>query len=93
MEFDPQRAIADPAAVFDDPEQVLGAQLTREQKLAILRRWEYDMRELSVAEDENMGGGESSAMLPRVRAALRTLQRPGESSNTNPSGPATRHGP
>jgi hypothetical protein len=28
--------------------------LSREQKVEILRRWEYDMRELQVADDESM---------------------------------------
>jgi hypothetical protein len=86
MEF--KRSLADPALSFDDPESVLRSDLTREQKLEILQRWEFDLRELSVAEEENMGGGETSALLPRVRKALRSLA-PGE----EPSGPATKHGP
>ena len=82
------RALADPALVFDSPEAVLQADLTGEQQLEILRRWEFDLRELAVAEDENMGGGESSALLPRVRRAILTLE-PAEP----PSGPTTKHGP
>jgi len=37
-----------------------------------LRRWEYDARELEVAEDENMAGGPPS-QLDRVLAALHRL--------------------
>lgn len=66
-------ALQDPAAVFASPEQVVGEpRLTREQKIRVLERWEADARELDVAEDENMIGGEPS-MLDRVAAALRAL--------------------
>jgi hypothetical protein len=83
-----KRGLADPARTFEDPESVIESDLTLEQKLDVLQRWEFDLRELAVAEEENMGGGETSALLPRVRKALRALA-PGEV----PSGPATKHGP
>jgi len=31
--------------------------LNTDQKIQILRRWEYDARELAVAEEESMSGG------------------------------------
>ena len=82
------RSLADPSLAFENPEAVLEADLPREQKVEILKRWEFDMRELSVAEEENMGGGESSSLLSRVRRALRTLEAPAP-----PSGAGTKHGP
>ena len=67
------RALLDPTAVFDAPEEVLGSEdLTREQKILILRRWEYDARELETATDEGMRG-ESADKLDRVLNALRAL--------------------
>jgi hypothetical protein len=67
------RAVRNPAAVFARPEDVCTeATLTREQKIAILKQWEYDARELTVAEEENMGG-ESNNMLDDVLAALNNL--------------------
>ena len=43
--------------VCKTPEQVLADnELSREQKIKILQRWEYDVRELQVAEEEGMEG-------------------------------------
>ena len=54
---DIKRALVDPAAVFRTPQGVLDARdLSRQQKIEILRRWEYDVREVLVAEEENMPG-------------------------------------
>lgn len=48
-------ALLDPTSVYDLPIQVVDDEsLTREQKIQILHRWEYDARELQVAEEENM---------------------------------------
>jgi hypothetical protein len=50
-----QRALLDPVDVFETPEDVRADEgFTREQKIEILRRWEYDASEISVAEDEGM---------------------------------------
>ncbi len=44
---DLDKALLDPASVFKTPEGVLNShELSREQKIEILRRWEYDAREL-----------------------------------------------
>ncbi|MDZ7751993.1 MAG: hypothetical protein U5S82_10075 [Gammaproteobacteria bacterium] len=53
-----EQALLDPASVFASPEAVVADDtLSRDQKVQVLRRWEYDARELEVAEEENMGGG------------------------------------
>lgn len=65
------RALLDPTSVFAAPEDVVRRDdLTREQKILILRRWEYDARELETASDEGMRG-ESPDVLDRVLDALR----------------------
>jgi hypothetical protein len=67
------RALLDPTAVFDEPEEVLRREdLTREQMTLILRRWEYDARELETAADEGMRG-ETPDMLDRILNALREV--------------------
>lgn len=48
------------------------ATLSREEKIALLKQWEYDARELEVAEEENMGGG-AADMLERILRALEKL--------------------
>jgi hypothetical protein len=68
-----EKALLDPSAVFDEPEEVLRREdLTREQKTLILRRWEYEARELEIAADEGMRG-ETKDKLDRVLNALRAL--------------------
>ncbi len=63
-----------PALVFRGPEDVLKRdELTREQKIEILRRWKFDALQLQVAEEENMGSEEPSDILDRVLQALNAL--------------------
>lgn len=77
--IDFKQAIENPASCFHRPQDVLDhPEFSREQKIEILRRWEYDARELSVAEEEGMGGGEP-ALLTLVLAALGTLTEGGSS--------------
>jgi hypothetical protein len=54
---DVEKALLDPGLVFKTPDDVvISNELSREQKITILRRWEYDARELEVAEEEGMKG-------------------------------------
>jgi CBS domain-containing protein len=61
--------------------------LSARDKLAVLRQWEYDARELMVAEEENMGGGEA-VPLSEIRDAIRTLGTAGtaEAEAADPDG-------
>ena len=50
---DIKKAMLDPTKVFTDPSEVVADPgLTRDQKIEILRRWEFDAHELEVAEEE-----------------------------------------
>ncbi|GIW72156.1 MAG: hypothetical protein KatS3mg102_1698 [Planctomycetota bacterium] len=88
--IDLEAALRDPASVFATPEEVLRhPELAREHKIEILRRWEYDAREMQVAEEENMGDpAPPSDLLERVLAALHAL---GAWADTERS-PPTKHG-
>jgi hypothetical protein len=69
-EVDIEEALRNPQAFFSEPQDVVAhPQLSRERKLAILRRWEQDALRLSASESEGMGGGEES-MLGRVERAI-----------------------
>jgi len=69
-----EKALMNPADVYNQPDQVLqDASLTREQKMKILKQWEYDARVLEVAEEENMAGGEPSR-LREIRQSLIELE-------------------
>src|SRR5215475_11581163 len=74
--IDVEKALLDPGLVFKTPGEVLANnELTRAQKIEILRRWEYDVRELQVADEEGMEGPEP-VTLDAVLDALRTLGAP-----------------
>lgn len=80
-----ERALIDPSSVFTSPSEVCRAPtLTHEQKIEILRRWEYDARELQVAADENMGNG-PEGMLDEVLAALHQLGAPADTDDSPPT--------
>jgi len=84
-----KNAVTRPWSVYKAPEDVLAdRKLTDAQKRRVLESWERDARELAVAEEENMGGGEPS-MLGRVLEALATLPA---GDDERPRGPATTHG-
>jgi len=84
-----EKAVAQPGAVFKTPEAVLvDSRLSDAEKRRVLESWERDARELSVAEEENMGGGEPD-MLARVLEALATLPA---RDDERPRGPSTKHG-
>ncbi len=71
--IDCEKAKLDPSAVFENPEGVTKRKdLTKKQKIEILRRWEYDACELEVAEEEGMLSNEPS-LLERILAELHSL--------------------
>lgn len=86
--MDIEKALIDPAAVFSSPKDVVAeSALSTDQKIQVLRRWEYDARELTVAEEENMPG-DGSDVLDQV---LRCLHELGFSPDHN-EGPPTKQG-
>ncbi|MFE8071428.1 hypothetical protein QQM79_10230 [Marinobacteraceae bacterium S3BR75-40.1] len=71
--MDKDKALNDPASVFAEPQDVCReTHLSQEEKIRILRQWEYDAREMQVADEENMAGGDSD-QLDQVLAALHEL--------------------
>jgi hypothetical protein len=83
-----EAALRDPASVFATPEEVAAdATMTREQKIEILRLWEYDAAEAEVATEEGMPGGRDD-LLRRVLLALEGLGAGGELGD---SGPTKQH--
>jgi hypothetical protein len=83
--IDVEKALLDPGLVFKTPTEVLANnELTRAQKIEILRRWEYDVRELQVADEEGMEGPEP-VTLDAVLDALRTLGAPEDTENSAPT--------
>src|SRR5215510_13600146 len=69
-------ALTDVAKVFADPKEIIGSNdLSHQQKVKLLRQWEFDLRENLVASEENMTAetkeeGHSAELLRGVRKAL-----------------------
>lgn len=79
------KAMLDPANMFSCPADVLySPALSQEQKISILRRWEYDARELQVAEEENMAGGPPD-ILDEILAALHHLNADIDLDHSSPT--------
>lgn len=86
--IDLEQAIRDPSKHFATPADVLRAdELSSTDKVRILRQWEMDARELAVAEEENMGGGETMDL----DLVLQALHQLGEATDDGAKSP-TKHG-
>jgi hypothetical protein len=83
-----ERAVIEPSSVYEAPEDVLAdSRLDDADKRRVLESWERDARELAVAEEENMAGGEPN----RLGAVLEALAKL-PAADERPRGPATLHG-
>lgn len=63
---------------YPSPRDVVAAKdLSHEQKIKTLKDWEYDLRQMMVASEENMTGpehqGDTSERLKRIQDALEEL--------------------
>lgn len=73
QQTDYEKALKDPTLIYHRPSDVLIDQkLNDEQRLQILNSWEQDAREMDVAQEEGMTGGESS-LLEEILNAIETL--------------------
>ena len=84
--IDLEKAMLDPTMVFKDPKDVVAnVELTRDQKIEILRRWEYDARQLEVAEEEAGMAVRRPDMFDRVIQALHALDVKRDMEHTPPT--------
>lgn len=83
--IDVEKALLDPGLVFKTPDEVLAEKdLSREQKIKILQKWEYDVRELQVAEEEGMKGPQPVSLSDVLRV-LRSLRAPADTERSAPT--------
>ncbi len=86
MKIDVKKAMLDPMMVFKEPKEVVANhELTRDQKIEILRSWEYDARQLEVAEEEAGMAVRRPEMFDRVVQALHTLGVERDTEHTPPT--------
>lgn len=84
--IDVNKAMLDPTMVFEYPKDVVAnVALTRDQKIEILRRWEYDARQLEVAEEEAGMAVRRPDMFDRVVQALHALDVQRDNEHTPPT--------
>ena len=87
--IDMDQALLDPGSVFATPEAVvLDDRLSEQQKIEILRRWEYDASEASVAVEEGMPDGDGD-LLQRIVLALEKVSGGFDAER---SAPTKQHG-
>lgn len=68
-----ERALLNPGSVFATPEDLVACEgLSKQQKIEILRRWEYDASESAVAVEEGMPDG-NGELLQRILLAIQQL--------------------
>jgi len=80
-----EKALHNPASYYVSPQNILQDQgLTTAEKIQLLRRWEYDERELAVAEEENMAGGPPSR-LDEILQALHQLDGAEDTQHSPPT--------
>ncbi len=84
--IDVKKAMLDPTMVFKDPNEVVDSdELTRDLKIEILRRWEYDAHQLEVAEEEAGMGVRRPEILDQVIQASHTLGAERDTEHTPPT--------
>ena len=84
--IDVTKAMLVPTMVFKEPKDVVVSdELNRDQKIEILRRWEYDARQLEVAEEEAGMAVHSPEMFDRVVQALHTLGAERDTEHSPPT--------
>ncbi len=84
--IDVTKAMLDPTMVFKEPKDVVASnELTRDQKIEILRRWKYDAQQLEVAEEEAGMAVRRPEMFDRVVRALHTLDLERDTEHTPPT--------
>lgn len=83
MDF--EKAKLNPAADFKSPQDVASnQQLSRDQKIEILQRWEQDAIAMEVAEEEGMPGPQPKLLQP-IRDALHSLDFWPDTEHSSPT--------
>jgi hypothetical protein len=82
-----KQLLTDPASAYQEPQRVVeDNSLSRDQKIEILRRWEYDIRELQVADEEGMTAPKPHPVtLESIFASLRILGAPPDLEHAAPT--------
>jgi hypothetical protein len=85
--IDIKKALLNPSTIFKHPDEVVRSdELSHDQKIEVLRRWEYDLRELQVADDESMTAPKPEPVaLDAVLKSLRAVGAPADVEHSAPT--------
>lgn len=85
--LDLEKALLDPSSQFKKPNDVLQCkEISRQDKIKILRRWVYDLNEIAVAEEENMRGEtDVGEIIDEIIAAMHVLHAEVDTDHTPPT--------
>lgn len=88
------RMLGDVSREFDRPRDILDShELSPEQKIKLLKEWEFDLRELQVASEENMTGDRSSGTTAELLRECRlTLAKLGATAGDSGAAPTKQGG-
>ena len=75
LDVDLDAALLDPADAFKTVHQLMSSRCEDSLKLELLRRWEYDIKALEVADDEGMTGSSEAALMQDIELSIRQLER------------------
>ena len=71
-----KKALLAPADFFANPAEIVTSkELSKQQKIEILKRWKHDAYELEVADDESMVKKNHKDILDEIINALRKLEK------------------
>ena len=84
---DVKKALLNPSSAFKQPDDVVQSnELSRDQKIELLSRWEYDVRQLQVADEESMTAPRPEPVtLDAILKALRALGAPADVEHSAPT--------
>ncbi len=84
-----KQAIINPGSVFANPEEVMSSSdLEINEKIRVLRSWEYDVSALFVAEEEGMRGPQ----IGMLRRILLLLSKLNDGDGSESVAPTKHHG-
>ena len=96
--MDIERAKHDPSSQFNSPAEILQHNsISIDDKIAILKQWDYDTREQMVGEEESLGGSDNASdnnlgeLLRDIRKALQSLDPSLDEDDTG-NGSPTKQG-
>lgn len=87
--IDMTKAMQDVSKHFVRPGDIVAAEgISEADKVKLLRQWEYDLRSLMVAADENMADAQPEGSAPQLSEVHAALAKLGEDAGAEGSGNA-----